>query len=103
MITTHPAPNRTHIDHLPQGGGDPGWCIHVKHDAGERVTVFIRCGPHSLTRTARWDRVPAMAHTLRLLLHRMADRDRLRPRVSAQLSRIALNIEKIVNGCQTIV
>ena len=104
MITTHPAKNRTHIDHLPQGGGDPGWCIHVKHDPGERVTVFVRCGPHSLTKTARWERVPAMAHTLHLMLHRMADRDRLRrPRVSEQLSRMAMGIKEIVMGCQTIV
>jgi len=104
MITTHPTPNRTHIDHHPQGGGDPGWCIHIRHDQGERVTVFVRCGPHQLTRTARWERVPAMAHTLHLLLHRMADRDRLkRPKVADQLSRMAMGIEGIVTGCQTIV
>jgi hypothetical protein len=104
MITTHPAKNRTHNDHPSQQGGDPGWCNHVKHDQGERVTVFVRCGPHELTRTARWERVPAMARTLHLLLHRLADRDRhKRPRVSEQLSRMGMGIEEIVKGCQTIV
>lgn len=99
MTPTHPAPNRTHYDHPSEGGGDPGWCVHIRHDEGERATVFIRCGVHRLTRTARWHRVPDMAQSLRLELHRMADRDRhRRPRVSEQLGRIALNIEGLVKA-----
>lgn len=99
MTPTHPRPNRTHYDHPSQGGGDPGWCIHIRHDEGERVTVRVQCGVHDLTRTARWERTPAMAHSLRLTLHRMADRDRhRRPRVSEQLSRLALNIEDLVKA-----
>jgi hypothetical protein len=100
MITTHPRLNRTHHDHHPQGGGDPGWCVHIRHDAGERVTVFVRCGPHSLTRTAPWHRVPAMAGELSRTLHRDAERMRnKRPRVSEQLSRIAMNVEGLVEKC----
>jgi hypothetical protein len=103
MITTHPTPNRTHHDHPSQFGGDPGWCVHIRHDAGERVTVFVRCGVHRVTKTARWERVPAMAHTLHLMLHRMADRDRLnRPKVAGQLSRLAMGIGGMVESTMSV-